>query len=61
MMQLFAPPLDRSFVREFAQHLFEQRTIGILQIEGARNLAGADLSGLGANEGDHLLLGRKGL
>jgi hypothetical protein len=45
MMQFLAPALDQSIVGKFAQHALERRAVGILEAEGARDLAGADLAG----------------
>jgi hypothetical protein len=44
--------LDAAFVGEFAQHALELGAVGVLQAEGARDLARADLAGLLADEGD---------
>ena len=51
LMQLLAAALDAAFVGELAQHLLEPRAVGILEAEGAGDLARADLAGLLADEG----------
>ena len=60
MVQLLAAFLDRAFVGEFAQHALEFGAHGVLQAEGAGDLAGADLAGLLADEGENVSLGGKG-
>ena len=60
MVQLLAALLDAAFVAEFAQHGLERGAVGVPEIEGARDLAGADLSGLLADEGDDVVFGGKG-
>ena len=52
--------LDAAFVGEFAQHALERGAVGVLQAEGARDLAGADLAGLLADEGDDVVFGGEG-
>ena len=37
---------DRAFVGELAQHALERGAVGVLQAEGARDLALADFAGL---------------
>src|SRR6185437_14350165 len=44
--------LDRAMLGEIAQKALELGAVGILQAELARNLACADLSGIGADESD---------
>jgi hypothetical protein len=56
MMQLLAPGFDPALVGEFAQQALELGAAVVLEIEGARDLARADLSGLLADEGEHLFL-----
>ena len=58
-MQRLAPVFDPSFVGKFAQHMFEGRTVGILQSERACKLTGANLAGLPANEGNEFVFGRE--
>ncbi len=60
MMQLLAAALDAAFVGEFAQHALERGAIGVLQAERARDLAGADLAGLLADEDEEVVFGGKG-
>ena len=60
MMQLLAAALDRAFVGKLAQHALERGAVGILQAEGARDLAGADLAGLLADEGEEVVFGGSG-
>ena len=59
MVQLLAALLDAALVREFAQHGLERGAVGVLHAEGARDLAGADFSGLLADEGDDVVFGGK--
>src|SRR6266508_2333475 len=59
MMQLLAPAFDSTLVGELAQHALELNTAGILQTEGARDLAGPDFALSRADEGKKLLLRRK--
>ena len=59
MVQLLAALLDAALVREFAQHGLERGAVGVLQTEGARDLARADFSGLLADEGDDVVFGGK--
>ena len=40
---------------QFAQHVLERGTVGILGAEGAGDLAGADIAGALADEGEKLL------
>ena len=46
MVQLLAALLDAALVLKLAQHGLERGTVGVLHAEGARDLAGADFSGL---------------
>ncbi len=59
MMQLLAPALDRAIVGEAAHHLAQRRAVGILQPEGARDLAHAGLAFVRADEGDNVFAGGK--
>ena len=60
VMQLLAAALDAAFVGQFAQHALERGAVGVLQPEGAGDLARADLAGLLADEGEDLFLGGEG-
>src|SRR6516225_1194816 len=60
VMQLLAAALDAAGVGEFAQHAFERGAVGVLEAEGAGDLAGADLAGLLADEGEEVVFGGKG-
>ena len=60
VMQLLAAALDLALVGELAQHALELGAVGILQAEGARDLARADLAGLLADEGEDVVLGGEG-
>src|SRR6516165_10671641 len=51
---------DQALVGKLAQHALEDGAIGVLQAEGARDLAGADLAGLLADEGEEVVFGGKG-
>ena len=46
VVQLLAAALDHAVVGELAQHALERGAVGVLQAEGARDLAHADLAGL---------------
>ncbi len=59
VMQLLAPAFDQARVGKLAQHALEDRAVGILQAEGARDLAGADLTGCLADEGEQVVFGGK--
>ena len=59
MVQLLAALLDAALVRKLAQHRLEGGAVGVPQVEGARDLAGADFSGLLADEGDDVVFGGK--
>ena len=58
-MQLLAPPIDRSFFGEVAEHLAQRSAIRVLQAESARDLAHAGLALVRADESDDLFAGRK--
>ena len=60
MMQLLALGFDAAFVGEFAQHALELDAAVVLQIEGAGDLARADLAGLVADEGEDFFLAGEG-
>src|SRR6202012_5924767 len=49
---LLAVLLDGACVGEFAQETLELGAVGIFEAEFARDLLGADLAGIGADEGD---------
>ena len=59
-MQFLAAALDHAFVGELAQHVLERGAVGVLQAEGAGDLAGADLAGLLADEGEKVVFGGEG-
>ena len=59
LVQLLAAFLDRAFVGQVAQQRFSSRAIGVLQTEGAGDLARADFAGCVADEGEELLAGGK--
>ena len=52
LVDLLAALGDRAFVGEFAQDALQLDAVGVLQAELARDLAGADLSRMRADEGD---------
>jgi hypothetical protein len=58
-MQLLAPALDQAGVGKLAQHALERGAVGVLQAEGTRDLAGADLTGCLADEGEQVVFGGK--
>ena len=60
VMQLLAAALDAALVGQLPQHALERGAVGVLQAEGARELARADLSGLLADEGDEVVFGGEG-
>src|SRR5665213_427799 len=60
MMQFLAALFDRAVVFEIAQHALELGAHGILEAEGAGDLAGADLAAPLADEGENVSLGGKG-
>src|SRR5262249_25167496 len=51
MMQPLAPALDDALIGKLAQHALERGAVGILEIERARDLAGADFARGFADEG----------
>ena len=54
VMQLLAPAFDRARVGEAAHHLAQRRAVGVLQPEGARDLAHAGLAFVRADEGENI-------
>src|SRR5262249_15393757 len=60
VMQLLAAALDAAFVGKLAQHALERGAVGVLQAEGAGDLAGADLAGLLPDEGEEVVFGGEG-
>ncbi len=60
MVQLLAPLLDRAFVGQVAQHALELGAQRVLQAEGTRDLAGADVAGMLADESEKFSLGGEG-
>ena len=52
--------LDAAFVGKLAQHALELDAAVVLQVEGARDLAGADLAGVLADEGEDFFLAGEG-
>ena len=60
MMQLLLALIHAALVGELAQHALELGAVGVLEAEGARDLARADTARLLADEGEDLLLGRIG-
>src|SRR5205085_1849778 len=61
-LMYLAPALgDRAFVGEFAQNALQLGAVGILQPELARDFAGADLAGMGADEGEDGVAAREAL
>ncbi len=58
MMQLLLALRDAALVGELAQRALELGAVGVLEPEGARDLARADAARLLADEGEDLLLGR---
>ena len=50
---------DDAVVGELAQHALEGGAVGVLEPEGARDLAGADFAGLLADEGNDVVFGRE--
>ena len=58
-VQLLVAALDNAVVGELAQHALEGGAVGVLEPEGARDLAGADLAGLLADEGNDVVFGRE--
>ena len=60
VVQFLAALLDRAVVGQFAQQALELGAHGVLEAEGAGDLAGADLAGLLADEGENVSLGGEG-
>ena len=60
-MQLLAPPLDVAAFGQIAQHALELGAVGILGAECARDLAGADIAGVLADESQKLVARGKGV
>ena len=60
VMQLLALGFDAAFVGQFAQHALQLDAAVVLQIEGAGDLARADLAGLVADEGEDFFLAGEG-
>ena len=58
-MQLLAPLFDHAVVGELTQHALERGAVGVLEAEGARDLAGADFAGLPADERNDVVFGRE--
>lgn len=58
-VQLLMAALDNAVVGELAQHALERGAVGVLEPEGARDLAGADFAGLLADEGNDVVFGRE--
>ena len=54
-VQPLSSPLDVTAFGQFAQHVLERGTVGILGAERAGDLAGADIAGALADEGEKLL------
>ena len=61
LVQLLAALLDRALIGEVAQHALQFGAIGILQTEGARDLARAGFAGMVLDEGEQLLAGGEGM
>ena len=59
-VQLLARPRNLAAFRQLLQRASERGAVGALEAEGARNLAGADLSGLAGDEGEDLVPGGQG-
>ena len=60
MVQLLALGLDAAFVGELAQHALQLDAAVVLQIEGAGDLARADLAGLLGDKGEDFFLAGEG-
>ena len=60
VMQFLAALLDSALVAELAQHALELGAHGVLEAEGAGDLAGADFAGPLAYEGENVSLGGEG-
>ena len=56
----FRLAFDAAFVGQFAQHALQLDAAVVLQIEGAGDLARADLAGLVADEGEDFFLAGEG-
>ena len=54
-MQLLALAFDPAFVGELPEHGVQARPVGVLQAEGARQLARADPAVLRRDEGEHVV------
>ena len=61
LMHLAAAFGDRAVIGKLAQNSFQLDAVGILQPELACDLAGADLAGMGADEGEDGVTARKAL
>ena len=60
VVQLFVPLLDDTVDGQVAQHALELGAHGVLEAEGAGDLAGADFAGPLADEGENVSLGGEG-
>ena len=60
VVQLLAPLLDFALVGKLAQHLLQRGAVGVLQPEGARDLAHAGLALVRADEGEDVVAGGRG-
>ena len=60
MVQLLAALFDGALVGQFAQHALQVGAQVVLEVEGAGDLAGADLAGALADEGEKFSLGGEG-
>ena len=60
-MQLLAAPVDMTAFGQIAQHALELGAIGILGAECARDLAGADIAGVLADESQKLVTRGEGV
>ena len=60
VVQLLAAFLDRAVVGQVAQHALEFGAHGVLEAEGAGDLAGAGFAFVSGNEGEDFSLGGKG-
>jgi hypothetical protein len=58
LVQLLVAALDLAVVGELPEHTLEHSSIGVLQAEGAGDLASADFAGLLADEGEKVVFGR---
>jgi len=57
-MQLAASLFETTFIGQVAQQALERDTVGVFEVEGAGDLAGANLAGLLADESEKLVFGR---